>query len=100
MREIMMQNTVDEKAALANHDKISAIKAEISKMKLQNKLAMRKILTADQLEKWQGLQGRGGQRDDCCQGRGNRFDGKMGPMHGQPMGPGFGPGRGSQMGPE
>jgi len=95
LREIMATARVDEKAAISKNEKISSIKAEISKMKLLHKLEMRKILTEEQQAKLKDLK-REHRRHNRAGGRGPRagnFDGP-GPMPGMgPMGPGKGPAR-------
>jgi Spy/CpxP family protein refolding chaperone len=92
LKEIMMKSKVDEKAAQAQIDKISAIKTSIAKLKMQNMLAMRKVLTDEQLNNWMQMRHEKGFREHRAKGvRGMR--GKMGCMMGSPgMGPGCGMG--------
>jgi Spy/CpxP family protein refolding chaperone len=96
LKEIMMKDSIDEKAALAKQDKISSVKAEIARMNLRHKIAAQKILTAEQLSKWRLLK-RG-------MGRHDRFDNdhwkgmRQMMKHGQ-MGPGM-MGPGSQTPPD
>lgn len=85
LKEIMMKSDINENAALDQMDKISAIKAKIAKLRLQHKLATRKILTADQLKEFKQMHGMMGF------GRHGRGPGRMGgPMMGRGMGPGMG----------
>lgn len=53
---LMRKSKVDEKAAMGLQDKISALKADLAKTQLKHKLAMRNILTAEQLQKWLKMQ--------------------------------------------
>jgi Spy/CpxP family protein refolding chaperone len=99
MRMLMKETRVDEKAALAKQDRIAGLKAEIGKAKLKHRLAMRQVLTDEQLEKWMKMK-----RDRRhLGGRGDGFHpGCPGPHPEMgPMGPGMGhpkmggkPGRG------
>ena len=92
LKEIMMKSDINEKAALDQMDKISAIKAQIAKLKLQHLLAARKILTADQLKEFKQMHRMMGF------GRRGRGPGRMGgPMMGHEMGPGMGLGWGQGM---
>ena len=85
LKEIMMKDNIDEKAALAKQDKLSSIKADIAKAKLRHKIAARKLLDSDQLLKWRKLQKEmKGRRDGCGPDRPG-----MGPMGHGPMGPGM-----------
>jgi Spy/CpxP family protein refolding chaperone len=87
LKEIMMKSDIDENAALDQMDKISAIKAQISKLRLQHLLAARKILTADQLKEFKAM------HQEMGFGRHGRKFGHMGgPMMGRGMGPGMGAG--------
>lgn len=89
LKEIMMQQTIDEKAALGKQDRISAIKADIAKMRLQHMIAAQKILTPDQLTQWKkmhrgmggmrGMRGPGGHRSMDCGGPCMMGGGPMGP---------------------
>jgi len=88
LKQSMMNPKVDERAALAKLDKVSSIKAEIAKMKLQNMLAMRKVLTDEQLSTWMKMRHEMGMRGK----RGMRDRGEMGPMMHHMMGPGPGMG--------
>jgi hypothetical protein len=85
----MMQPKIDENAALNKQDRISEIKANIAKLRLQHMIAASKILTADQLAKWKKMRHEMGR-----EGRGRRgFGGRFGGMNGGPMmggGPGCG----------
>jgi len=103
LKAMMRKAKVDEKAALAKQAKISDLKAQIAAAMLKHKLAMRSVLTAEQLDKWMkmkrdhmGPRGKRGQRGDfhrggrsgCCQ---------PGMVPGNGGGPGMGmwPGPGS-----
>jgi Spy/CpxP family protein refolding chaperone len=52
LRELLMQQNIDEKAVMSAGDSISMIKADIARIKLQHMLAARKVLTPDQLKQW------------------------------------------------
>ncbi len=95
LREIMMKTKVDEKAALNQVDKISKIKADIAKAKMQNRLAMRKVLTDEQLAKAVKMHGgpRGFEKHMMKFGRGEK-----GCCGGGEMGCGPGMGMGMEMG--
>ena len=72
LRQLMRKTEVDRKAALAKQEKISAIKAEIAKIKLNNRLEMRNILTKKQVDEWLKMRRRHGFREamhrkgGCC----------------------------------
>jgi hypothetical protein len=103
LKEIMIKVNIDEKAALSKQDRISGIKGEIAKAKLQHKLAARKVLDDKQLAKFKELSmkerpfGRSHKMGGCC-GRGGPH--MMGPGHGMGPGMGFGPGPGAPDTPE
>ena len=97
LREIMMQTNIDEEAALDKLDQVSSIKANIAKMKLQQKFGASKILTADQRAQFRkmhrdGMRGPGGRgkgcNGPCCKIMGPMMGGGMmgGPMMGGPTG--------------
>ena len=96
LREMMMSSKLNESAALSKQEQISKMKSDIAKLKLQNRIAMRKILTDEQLKKWQDMRkdmrpGPGHRPGRGAHGfRGFRGDGPMGPCDRSPMmGPGF-----------
>jgi Spy/CpxP family protein refolding chaperone len=76
-RQIMMQPNIDEKAALSKQDRISEIKADIAKLKLQHMIAASKILTADQLAQWKKMRQGMGREGRGHKGFGGRFGGMM-----------------------
>lgn len=90
LKEIMMKDSIDEKAALAKQDKISSVKAEIARMNLRYKIAAQKILTAEQLSKWRLLKRGMGRHDrfDDDHWKGMRQMMKRGQMGPGMMGPG------------
>ena len=51
MRNMMQKTEVDEKAVLEKQKRISALKSEISEARLKHRLAIRKALNKEQLEK-------------------------------------------------
>jgi len=92
LKEIMMKSDVNETAALDQLAKISSIKAQIAKLKLQHKLAARKILTPDQVKEFMKMHKKMGfGRHGCGPG------GMGGPMMGCGMNPGMGAGMGPGM---
>ena len=85
LRHLMRDAEVDKKAALSRQEKISAIKADIARAKLDHRLGMRTVLSAEQLDRWLKM---------CRKhGPGERMDHKGKRGHG-----GKGPGKG--MGPK
>jgi len=96
LRAMMKEAKVDEKAALARQDEISKLKAQMANAKLKHMLAMRNILTAEQLDKWmkmqrmhQGFREKGGKRQS-----GGCMPGCKPPMGPGMGGPGMGMGHG------
>jgi len=92
LKAMMREAKVDEKTALAKQDSISKIKADIASAKLKHKLAMRGVLTSEQLDKWLKMKRK-------HEGFGKHGSKKhRGPcMQGPP--PGMGPGMGMGWGP-
>jgi Spy/CpxP family protein refolding chaperone len=98
LRQVLRKAEVDRKAAMARQEKISALKAEIARMKLEHRLQMRDVLTKDQLEKWLKMQRMRGMHKGM-RGEGRRHHpGMMGSPEG--VGPGMGMGPGSWIDPE
>lgn len=102
LMDMLRSARVDEKAALAKQDAISKMKADIATAKLKHRLAMRGVLTAEQLDKWIKMRH---DRDGCCgKGMKHHRGGRMGcdrPCMGPGMmgGPGMGMGMGMGPGP-
>jgi hypothetical protein len=96
LREIMMSAKLNENSALSKQDQISKMKSDIARLNLQHKIAIRKILSDEQLKKWQEMRHDmrpGPGRHPGRGGRGFRGDSPMGPCDRQPMmgpGPGYG----------
>ena len=94
LKAMMRKAKVDEKSALAKQDEISKLKAQMANAQLKHMLAMRSILTPDQLDKWMKMQ----RKHEGFRGKGNKHD-RGGCMPG--CMPGMGPGMmgGPGMGP-
>jgi Spy/CpxP family protein refolding chaperone len=86
LKEVMMQTKIDENAAFSKQDRISSIKGDMAKAKLQHMLSARKILTDDQLAQWRKMRPEMGRRGK----RGFKGCGGMGPMGPGMMGHGPG----------
>jgi Spy/CpxP family protein refolding chaperone len=91
LRQIMREAKVDKKAALAIQERISAVKADMARVRLDHRLEMRKVLSAEQLDKWMKMR-----RHDMRQGmrhnKGERGHPGMKPRQGGNPGRGMGPG--------
>jgi Spy/CpxP family protein refolding chaperone len=82
LREIMVQNKLDEKAALSKQERISGIKAGIGRARLEHKIATRKVLNEEQLAKWNQMRkAEGGRGRDHRGGGPRQFMGEC-RMHG------------------
>lgn len=93
LKEIMMKDPIQERAAISKQERISAIRGEIAKLRLQHRIEMIKIAGPEMRKEFmqmhrgmrRGMGGRGmGMRGGCCGGPG-------GPMIGEGMmgGPGM-----------
>ena len=82
LRHLMRDAEVDRKAALSRQEKISAIKADIARAKLDHRLGMRTVLSAEQLDRWLKMQRKRGPRGKMRHegGRGHRDMGPKGEM--------------------
>lgn len=101
MDQAFAADPVDEKAVMELTDKISAVKAKMAAQRTEERLAMSKILTPEQMGKMQSMPGKGcngkggGQGQPCPmggQGQGN--GGKPCQMNGKGGGQGMGMGAG------
>lgn len=63
LRHMMRNAEVDKKAALAMQEKISSIKADVARIKLNHRLEMRGVLSSGQLEKWMKMRRKHGFRE-------------------------------------
>ncbi len=90
MRHLMRNAEVDKKAALATQKKISSIKADVTRIKLDHRLEMRGVLSSGQLEKWMKICRKHGQRDGMRH-KGERGHRDMGPHHEEGHKSGVGP---------
>jgi Spy/CpxP family protein refolding chaperone len=95
MRNMMQKANLDEKAVLAKQKEISTFKAAISEERVRQQIAMRKILNAEQLQKFLKMhRGRGFDdgfhRGDRGMHKGMRSRDCTGPGNG--AGPGMGKG--------
>jgi Spy/CpxP family protein refolding chaperone len=89
LREIMMKDKLDEKAALAKQDRISDIKARIARQKLQHTLDARKVLNDDQVKRWQKMRMHDGPGFRRHMGDGGSFQHRMCPGPGRGFGSRF-----------
>ena len=83
LRQLMRNAEVDKKAALSRQEKLSALKADIAKTRLDHRLGMRAVLSAEQLDKWMKMQRKHGPRgkmrnEGGCGHRGMGSKGEMG----------------------
>jgi hypothetical protein len=89
LRETMMNLKLDEKAALSKQERISSIRGDIARTRLQQKLDVFKVLTDDQKATWRKMRldmGPGGPHKRGHFGRGQGMmspDGPMGRMMGR-----------------
>lgn len=77
MRELMNESEANEKEIKTLYDKIATLRAEQFSRSLEQKKAIRKILTPEQLEKLEKFRSRMAQRRDLWRGR---FLGRRGAM--------------------
>ena len=88
MDQAFAAEPVDEKTVVDLTEKISAVKGKLAVQRTEDKLAMKKIFTPDQLDKMQSMRG----------GMNGQGGGQPCPMAGQGMGQGKGMGMGKGMG--
>jgi len=104
LNELLDASTIDEKAVAVKVKALSDLQAAALKARVDQRLAMRKIVSAEQLEKLRSMhreRGRGGEGDRGPGGRGprpGRFGGPGGPRG--PGGPGGPGGPDGQRGPD
>ncbi len=90
LRHMMRNAEVDKKAALATQEKISSIKTDVARIKLNHRLEMRGVLSSGQLEKWMKMQRKHGFRErthtmgECGHRDMKHYEGKG---HGKGAGP-------------
>ncbi len=90
LRQLLRKAEVEKKAALSRQEKISTIKADMARMKLNHRLEMRGVLSSGQLEKWMKMQRKHGFRERThTMGECGRRD--MGPHQGKGPSKGMGP---------
>lgn len=53
LKELMRKAKVDRKAAISRQEKISSVRSETARMKLDHRLQVRDLLSEDQVKKWQ-----------------------------------------------
>ncbi len=92
MDQAFAAEPVDEKAVVELTEKISAVKGKLAVQRTEAKLAMKKILTPEQLDKMQSMRGTGAPCAMNGQGGGQPC-----PMAGQGRGQGKGMGQGKKM---
>ena len=92
LREIMMDSKLNENAAISKQDNISKMKSDMARLKLQHKIAIRKILTDEQLKTWTEMRHEMGPRFGRHMRDGGRGMNRMGPPPMMGPGPGCGPG--------
>lgn len=71
LRELMGKPTIDKQAVLSLNDKVSALKADLSKARLQMMLASSDVFTPEQREQIRERMARGGMRHHFGKGRGH-----------------------------
>ena len=65
LKKLMSAEEPNKKKIHAQIDKISAVEAKIHKSRIDHRLAVREILTADQLKIYQQAKFHRGERGDC-----------------------------------
>jgi Spy/CpxP family protein refolding chaperone len=97
MDQAFAAEPVDEKAVLELTEKISAVKGKMAVQKTEERLAMSKILSPEQMDKMKTMRGAGMGGGKPCgmngQGMGQGNGGKPCPMNGQGKGQGMGQGK-------
>lgn len=93
LRQLMRKAEVDKKTALSRQERISAIKADMARMRLDHRLGMRKVLSGEQLDKWIKMCRQHGFRKGMHH-KGERGHPGMKPRQGRSPGKGMGPGPG------
>jgi Spy/CpxP family protein refolding chaperone len=91
LRQLMRNAEVDKKAALSRQEKISALKADVARMRLDHRLEMRKVLSNEQLDRWLKMCRKQGPREGMGH-KGKRGHRDFGPHGGKGPGKGMGPG--------
>lgn len=86
LRRLMNKAEVDKKAALSRQERISTIKADIARMKLDHRLGMREVLSGEQLDKWMEMRREHGSRGRM-HNKGKRGHSDMGPKGEMRYGP-------------
>lgn len=90
MDQAFATEPVDEKAVLELTEKISAVKGKMAVQMTEERLAMKKILTPEQVAKMDMRRGAGMDEGKPCGMNGQGNGGKPCPMNGQGMGMGQG----------
>lgn len=91
LRHLMRDAEVDKKAALSRQEKISGIKADIARTKLDHRLGMRTVLSTEQLDRWLKMCRKHGPGERMGH-KGERGHRDMGPHGGKGPDKGMGPG--------
>jgi len=91
LRQLMRKAEVDKKTALSRQEKISAIKADMARMRLDHRLGIRKVLSSEQLDKWMKMCRKHGFREGMHR-KGGRCHPGIEPHGGKGHGMGMGPG--------
>jgi Spy/CpxP family protein refolding chaperone len=91
LRQLMRKAEVDKKAALSRQAELSALKADIARMRLEHRLEMRKVLSAEQLERWLKMCRKQGPREKMGH-KGKHGHPECRPHSGSAPGKGMGPG--------
>ena len=90
LRHLMRDAEVDRKAVLSRQEKVSALKADVARMRLDYRLGMRTVLSAEQLDKWMKMCRKHGPEERMGH-KGKRGHCDFGPHGGKDPGKGMGP---------